>query len=281
MAVGHEPVLVAELLESLKVKPDGIYFDGTWGGGGHGQAVLQRLGPSGKLIACDLDPHATGCHHANFTEVASILKQEGYAKVDGIYIDLGLSSLQLEDASRGFSFMREGPLDMRMDTTKGETLRQKLAKTNEWELAKILAEFGEERLAKKIARSIIEKKKQGALETTLDLANAVLAVVPPQRGGIHPATRTFQALRIWVDEELENLNQFLGEAPYLLNAGGRLGVIAYHSLEDRMVKQAFRALAQETKGFSLITKKPIRPSEAEVQKNPRSRSAKLRCLKRS
>ncbi|MBI4125711.1 MAG: 16S rRNA (cytosine(1402)-N(4))-methyltransferase RsmH [Deltaproteobacteria bacterium] len=280
MAVAHVPVLVEELVACLNIRPDGIYVDGTFGSGGHAKAVLERLGPKGTLIACDRDPQAAGCHHADFAEVGALLKREGYARADGIYVDLGLSSMQLAEAGRGFSFMKEGPLDMRMDTTKGETLKQKLSRTNEWELANILQTYGEERSAKKIARVIMEKKKKGKLETTRDLAEAVLEVSPQKSGPwrIHPATRTFQALRIWVNEELENLQQFLSQAPHLLNAGGRLCVIAYHSLEDRMVKRAFRRLAKEEEGFALITKKPIRPSPAEIQRNPRARSARLRCL---
>lgn len=277
----HVPVLVEELLECLNVKPDGIYFDGTYGSGGHAQAVRERLGPRGKLIACDRDPQVTGCHHANFAEAGALLEQEGCAKADGIYVDLGLSSVQLENAQRGFSFGKEGPLDMRMDTTQGETLKQKLGKTNEWELAGILAEFGEERRAKKIARSIMEKRKNGVLNTTGDLAEAVLAVSPQRTGQIHPATQTFQALRIWVNDELGDLEKFLDQAPAWLHRRGRLCVIAYHSLEDRLVKRAFRALAKEEQGFSLITKKPIRPSEREIEKNPRARSAKLRCIEKN
>lgn len=294
--VFHQPVLVSELVACLNVKSSGIYLDGTLGTGGHALAVLQSLSPTGLLIGCDQDGEALALaqkrlaefgervhfHQTNFSEVKAVLNQEGLAAVDGIYLDLGISALQLESPQRGFSFSKEGPIDMRMNPEAGMTAAQKIRAANVKELEHVLAEYGEERYAKRIAIVLKEKMRSGKLNTTLDLANTIREIYPPtaRHPRIHPATRTFQALRIWVNGELEALKEFLEAAPVLLRAGGRLVIIAYHSLEDRMVKQTFRRLAQTQEGFEMITKKPIQASERETAMNPRARSAKLRALAR-
>lgn len=292
----HEPVLTKELVAYLKIKPAGVYVDGTLGTGGHACTILGSLSSEGLLIAIDRDQEAlrvakerllsfgerVHIHHANFKEIRSVLEQERCSGVDGILADLGLSSLQLGTSERGFSFSKEGPLDMRMDFSHGPTALEKIRQSREWELANILEKYGEERYAKKIARTIVEKMGRGEIKNTLDLAELAREVYPAKARwkGIHPATRIFQAIRIWVNEELQNLKEFLASAPALLKPDGRLCILSYHSLEDRLVKQTFRKLAKENENFEVMTKKPIAPSEEEVEKNPRSRSAKLRVLKR-
>jgi len=294
--MAHKPVLVQKILELLAVKPDGVYVDGTLGGAGHALAVLEKAGPSGFLLGLDQDgeilkvarenltpfENRVRIVQANFSDITEVLKQERLEKVDGIYLDLGVSSLQLDRGERGFSFSKEGPIDMRMDTRQVQTALDKVRRSNEFELTRVLKEYGEERHAAKIARGLLEKAKRGELRSTLDMAEIALNAYPPKtrHKGIHPATRTFQALRIWVNEELECLKKFLGDTPPFLNINGRLCVISYHSLEDRIVKHAFRSLCKKQSGFKLLTKKPIRPSEEEIQENPRARSAKLRCLEK-
>lgn len=294
MAIVHEPVLVKELLEGLALKRGGCYLDGTLGTGGHALAVLQALQPGGLLIGCDRDNEALAVaqerlrdyrqrvhfHQANFSEVEAVLAQEGLAAVDGIYLDLGVSLLQLKSPHRGFSFMEAGPLDMRMDPTQGVSAEQKIKGASAKELEEVLRDYGEERYAFRIAPVLKEKMRKGDIQTTRDLAQLVWEIYPPKTRyqRIHPATRTFQALRIWVNEELKNLTLFLEVAPALLKPEGRLVIIAYHSLEDRLVKRSFRERAKG-KDFTLITKKPIRPGE-EIQQNPKARSAKLRVLQR-
>lgn len=299
MAIGkviHQPVLEKELIDYLKIKPDGVYVDGTLGTGGHALAVLEKLSTSGLLLALDLDEAAIGTakerlkafekqfriHHANFKEIKTILEKENIKAVDGITLDLGTSSLQLETPERGFSFSKEGPLDMRMDFSQGTKAWEKIKNSNELELAGILEKYGEERYSKKIARHIIEKMNLREIQNTLDLAKVAQAAYPPQSRwkGIHPATRLFQAIRIWVNGELESLKNFLNVAPFLLKPDGRLCVMAYHSLEDRLVKQAFRKLTDADDTFERMTKKPITPSEEEIDRNPRARSAKMRILRK-
>lgn len=296
MAITHQPVLVSEILRFLNVKPAGVYLDGTLGGGGHALALLELLGPDGLLIGMDRDANALErarerlkrfenrlhIHHGNFSEVAKVLEKEKIKGVDGILLDLGVSSLQLEEGKRGFSFSKEGPLDMRMDFGRGPTVFEKIKGSHERELAAVLKNYGEERYAERIAKRLIEKMKRGEINNTLDLANVAFEATPPKQrfGRIHPATRTFMALRIWVNEELEELKNFLGEAPSLLKADGRLCILSYHSLEDRIVKHTFRRLVKEKTVYELMTKKPVRPGEAEIKDNPRSRSAKLRVLRR-
>lgn len=292
-ALKHTPVLVSELIELLDLKPGLVVVDGTLGAGGHAKAVLETL--PAKLIGIDQDEEIlkfakenlknfgerVSVHQGNFAQLDAVLKQEGIQKVDRIYVDLGLSSFQLEEPQRGFSFNKEGPIDMRMDINRLESAWQKLKQTNIVELTRVLEKFGEERLAPKIAKGILEKMKKGELKKTHDLAQVAISAYPPKAmyKGIHPATRTFQAIRIWVNEELNVLSSFLQISPGLLNKGGRVGVISYHSLEDRLVKQSFKKWGQE-ESFRIVTKKPVVPSQAEVQKNPRSRSAKLRVLER-
>lgn len=292
MAVVHIPVLSKEVLDFLSPKPEGICLDGTLGAGGHAALVLETSAPSGVLIGLDRDgeilkiarenlksfENRVRFVRANFADVESVLKSQGTEKVDGMYLDLGVSSLQLDRPERGFSFRGEGPVDMRMDPADGETALEKIRRSDERELTRVLREYGEERLAPKIARALLGSAGRGELETTLDLASIVFNIYPPRQryGRIHPATRTFQALRIWVNDELGSLGSFLEKAPFLLKEGGRLCIISYHSLEDRMVKHTFRDLSK--RGFDILTKKPVIASEEEVEANPRGRSAKLRAL---
>ena len=291
----HKPVLVPEILDLLDVKPARVYLDGTLGKAGHALPVLERSSPDGKLIGVDRDAailevaekrlekfrERIRIVHGDFSELKKILENLHIQKVDGITLDLGVSSLQLDEAQRGFSFGKEGPLDMRMNPQEGETVLEKISKTDEKELADVLYRYGEERLSFKIARGILAKFEEGKLKTTLDLAEIAWKAYPPRirHKRPHPATRTFQALRIWVNKEMQNLESFLKDAPTLLALGGRMAVISYHSLEDRLVKHAFRKWAQKD-AFEILTKKPIVPGDEEVEKNPRARSAKLRGLLR-
>lgn len=291
MAVAHQPVLVEELLECLDLKPDGIYVDGTLGGGSHAAALLERAGPKTILIGIDRDGEIlefakerlnlfggqVKMHHANYVQIEEILQREGITAVDGIYLDLGVSSLQLETKGRGFSFLREGPLDMRMDPSQGMTVLQKLKEADERQLTFVLKEYGEERYAERIAAALKEKMKGGLIQTTSDIAQIALEAYPKKArfGRIHPATRTFQALRIWVNEELENLKRFLKVIPPLLKEGGRVCILSYHSLEDRIVKRTFKEWVGRGE-FGWVHKKPLRPRLEELKANPRSRSAKLR-----
>ena len=291
---GHVSVLVAELLKFLNPKPDRIYLDATLGAGGHARAVLEKAGPTAKLIAFDQDPEALTLAQknlaefskqivwieANFGDIRNVLTDHKIKKTDGIYADLGLSSMQLANAARGFSFQTEGPLDMRMSPKSAQTVLTVLRDLSEEDLADVLYRYGEERMSRKISRWIKEALAANQLQTTTDLAELVRRAYPPKlrRGRIHPATRTFQALRIYVNGELGQLEKFLDQAPELLNLQGVLAVMSYHSLEDRLVKQKFRALAGA--GFELLTKKPVTPTAEEVQKNSRSRSAKLRGIRK-
>lgn len=292
----HRPVLVAEVLQLLAVKPGGVYVDGTVGAGGHAKAVAQMLGDQGVLIGIDQDEEILKIAgealapfkkkvrllKGNFSQIASLVKQEGFECVDGILLDLGVSSLQLDRAERGFSFNKEGPIDMRMDPAQVESLWQKLRRTNEIELTEVLSSFGEERLAPKIAREILEKIRGGELKTTIHLADICFYAYPVRHRHqrIHPATRTFQALRIWVNQELSRLKDFLASSTALLKEDGRLCILSYHSLEDRMVKHTFRKAATTGDLFEVLTKKPIVPGDEEIAANSRSRSAKLRGLRR-
>ena len=300
----HEPVLLPEILEFLfhpGAPAGGFYCDATVGMGGHGQAILQSSAPDGRLLGLDRDPDALAFArarlasfgdrvtlvHAPFSELASALSARGVTGVDGILADLGVSSPQLDRAERGFSFQRSGPLDMRMDQTRGETAAALLARLDERELVGILRDLGEERFAGRIARRIVEARDAGTLDSTGALADVVAQAVPARERHKNPATRTFQALRIAVNRELDELAAFLADAPGLLRPGGRLCIIAFHSLEDRMVKRRFRALGEprpEVPGdqprFRPVTKRIVVASEAEQERNPRSRSAKLRVLER-
>lgn len=292
----HQPVLVLELLELLAIQTSGVYVDGTLGGGGHAVAVLQKAGGEAALLGIDRDAEILASagetlkdfknqiriRKGNFSDITEILEEEKLGTVDGIYLDLGISSLQVDRPERGFSFSKEGPVDMRMDPSQGAAVLDKIKTSREPELTRVLKEYGEECYAPKIARRIFEVLRRGELQTTLDLAQIAWDAYPPpaRHRGIHPATRTFQALRIWVNEELDHLQKFLDRAPLCLKPGGRLCVMSYHSLEDRLVKHGFRNLAKTNPAFKVLTKKPITPSEEEKARNPRSRSAKLRGLER-
>jgi len=305
---GHIPVLLNEVIEWLAVRPGGQYIDATFGGGGHTRALLQASAPDGRVLAVDADPEAVErarvlageypgrlvVGHSNFADLAQLAPAAGFAKVDGVLFDLGLSSLQLADPERGFSFQQPGPLDMRFDPTRGEPAAALVNTLPEERLADILWRYGEEPRARTIAKAIVRARQQRPLTTTTELAEVVARVVGRAGQRIHPATRTFQALRIAVNGELDALAGGLDAAISLLRPGGRLVVIAFHSLEDRIVKQTFRAEAQGCRcppgtpvcicghrpRLRILTPHPIFPSAAEVARNPRSRSARLRAAER-
>jgi 16S rRNA (cytosine1402-N4)-methyltransferase len=288
----HVTVLRDEVLRALAPRPGATYLDVTLGGGGHSEAILEASGPDGALIGIDRDAiarAAAGARLARFegrvrivearmSEARSVLDSLGISTVDGLVADLGVSSPQLDEADRGMSFRAEGPLDMRMDRTRGQTARELIDSLDEHELADVIYEFGEERASRPIARAILRARDDGKLETTTDLARAVYRVLgPPRRGGgLDPATRTFQALRIAVNEELSELDALLEAVPSLLSVGGIAAIISFHSLEDRKVKWAFR----DDERVEPLTKKPIEASDQEQRENPRSRSAKLRVARR-
>ncbi len=294
-AFSHRSVLFDETLELLAPRAGGRYCDCTLGGGGHTEGLLERSAPGGIVIGLDRDPSALDAArtrlashgdrlrlvHAPFSQVAARVAELDLGPLDGILADLGVSSPQLDVPERGFSFRGEGPLDMRMDPTRGETARELCARLTEEELAAVIRNYGEERFAGRIARAIKQDLGEGKLETTTELAAMLGRVIPQARGSrahgrIDPATRTFQALRIAVNDELDELDTFLSTAPALLVPGGRIVVISFHSLEDRMVKHAFRADAR----VRPVTKRPIEAGEAELERNPRARSAKLRAAER-
>ena len=290
----HEPVMVAEVLEHLAPARGGVFVDCTVGYGGHTRAML-AAGAS-RVIGLDRDQdalrHAAAALaseasrvelvHSDYRRLDEVLDARGIAGVDGILADLGVSSMQLDEAGRGFSFRRDEPLDMRMDRTSGLTAAEMIRDADERTLADVIYEFGEERHARRIARAIVEGRGRSAIDTTGRLAEVVRRAVP--RKGytrIDPATRTFQAIRIWVNRELEGLDVFLTQAARRLRPGGRMAVIAFHSLEDRIVKHTLRSLqATGDIGLTIRTKRPVVPSEAEVERNPRARSAKLRVAER-
>lgn len=272
------------------MRPGGTYVDGTLGLGGHTREILERSAPNGTVLGIDKDGEALVAaqarllsygerlrlNHADYRAVPDIL--EGRS-VDGILLDLGVSSLQLDTAERGFSFRLEGPLDMRMDPSQGPSARDVVSRLPEHDLADVIYRYGEERASRRIARAIVLARRKKPLETTGELASIVRrAAGRSRRPGLDPATRTFQALRIYVNRELEALPDSLADLARCLAPGGRLVVISFHSLEDREVKQTFRSLASQ--GFTILTRKPVTPSPAERGRNPRSRSAKLRALLR-
>ncbi len=285
----HQSVLLAESLEYLAIQPQGIYVDATFGAGGHSRAILERL-HGGRLISIDADPEAAPRAAAfadpsftfvpaNFSELRRVLDEQNVESVDGVLFDLGVSSMQLDDAQRGFSFRESAPLDMRMNPYAGRSAYDVLATASERELADIFFQYGEERAARRIAHAIVERRAAGKLpSTTTEFAQFVAGVVhrPGKRERIHPATRVFQALRIAVNDELEALREGLAAAIGSLRGAGRIVVISFHSLEDRIAKQTFRG----DERLSIITKKPIVPSEREMAENPRARSAKLRAAQR-
>ena len=278
-ASGHTPVLYEQALEWLAIAPDGTYVDATFGAGGHSAQILAQLGPRGRLIALDADPSAQTrafpdprftLVHANFRALAHVLDDLGIPHVNGILYDLGVSSMQLDNAARGFSFREAAPLDMRLDPTQGESVAELLASRDETELANIIFEYGEERASRRIASAIKRKMPRDTVELAAVVAGAVH--VRGKRERIHPATRTFQALRIAVNDELGALRESLDAALNHTAEGGRIAVISFHSLEDRIVKQTFR----DNPRAERVTRKPITPTDAEIAANPRSRSAKLR-----
>jgi 16S rRNA (cytosine1402-N4)-methyltransferase len=282
-------VLLGECLELLAVKPGGFYVDGTLGLGGHAAEVLRQSAPDGRLLGTDKDGETLlrAKHNlasfgararlvqADFREVPALL---GGERADGMLLDLGVSSVQLDTAERGFSFQADGPLDMRMDRSQGVTAAEVVNRTRERELADLIYGYGEERASRSIARAIVRARERGDIRTTAELAELVRRAAPRSRPGLHPATRTFQALRIHVNRELDGLGAALESLAECLAPGGRLVVLAFHSLEDREVKQTFRRLA--ARGFRLLTKKPLRPGDPELRENPRSRSARLRGIAR-
>jgi 16S rRNA (cytosine1402-N4)-methyltransferase len=286
----HVPVLLAETLELLAVKPGGLWVDGTVGLGGHADAVLRASAPDGRLLGLDRDGETLerakkrlaafgGRARLEPGDHREIPERLGGEKADGILLDLGISSVQLDDPGRGFSFQAEGPLDMRMDRSRGETAADLVNRMRERDLADLIYAYGEEPASRRIARAIVEARARQPIATTTELADVVRrAAGRSRRPGLHPATRTFQALRIRVNGELDGLGEALERAASCLRPGGRLVVIAFHSLEDRAAKEAFRALA--ARGFRPLTRKPVRPGEAEVRVNPRARSARLRALVR-
>jgi len=288
----HAPVLVAEILRLLDPQPGQTWVDCTVGGGGHSRLIAERLaGQAGTLVGLDQDPtmlelarqrlnEVTGTKitlvHANFDQLGSVLTNLGIDAIDGVLADLGFSSDQMQEASRGLSFREDGPLDMRLDPTTGATAADMVNTMSEAGLADVFFEFGEERQSRRVARKIVERRKVTPFATTADFANVVRSCVP-RSGSIDPATRVFQALRIAVNDELGALDRLLAVLPRVLKPGGRAGIISFHSLEDRRVKQAFR----DSPMWEVITKKPVEASDEELARNPRSRSAKLRVAARS
>ncbi|MDO8556914.1 MAG: 16S rRNA (cytosine(1402)-N(4))-methyltransferase RsmH [Candidatus Jorgensenbacteria bacterium] len=286
----HIPVLLHEVMRVLNPIPGEFFVDGTAGGGGHATEILKRVSPRGTLIGIDVDQNAVASLkekfavapnikliHASYDEIPEILKRERLQKIDGLLLDLGFSSMHVDDAERGFSFKYDGPLDMRYDASTGISAAEIVNSLPERRIAEILRVFGEERFADQIAHGIVVERKRKRITRTLELADIVRRAVFV-RGRTDPATRTFQALRIFVNSEFEHLERLLGAIPEITKSGGRVAIISFHSLEDRIVKNAFRDLAKAGKA-EFITKKPIVPSLAERRENPRSRSAKLRAIK--
>jgi len=281
-------VLLAETLEGLAVRPGGFYVDGTLGLAGHASAILDKSAPDGRLLGVDRDTEALGLaretlarfgdrvrvEHADFREIPALLAGE---RPDGVLLDLGVSSLQLDTAERGFSFRSDGPLDMRLDRTQGAPAAEAVNRLPEKVLADLIHELGEEPRARRVASAIVETRRRAPIRTTAELA-AIVRRVARGRAGLDAATRTFQALRIHVNRELAGLEEALERLAQCLAEGGRLAVISFHSLEDRAAKTSFRRLG--TAGFRVLTRKPLRPGEDELQRNPRSRSARLRVLER-
>jgi 16S rRNA (cytosine1402-N4)-methyltransferase len=305
----HLPVMYAEALEQLAIKKDGIYIDCTFGRGGHSRGILNRLDDSGCLLAMDRDITAIGSEqaqtllkdkrfklrHCCFSELESIVAEEGWiGKIDGILFDLGVSSPQLDDPERGFSFLRDGPLDMRMARHVGISAEQWLAQVTEKDLIKVLSEYGEERFARRIARAVIERRAKAPITTTRQLADLIEDSLPFREKHKHPATRTFQAIRIEINRELDELKEALQQSVHILKPGGRLVVISFHSLEDRMVKQFIRfesgakfdpgklPVKEADIGKGVLRKigKAIKAGERETQGNPRARSAVMRVAER-
>ncbi|MCF6280927.1 MAG: 16S rRNA (cytosine(1402)-N(4))-methyltransferase RsmH [Candidatus Polarisedimenticolaceae bacterium] len=305
--MGHKAVLLDEALAALAIQPAGIYIDGTFGRGGHSGAILQQLGPEGRLLAVDKDPEAIASAQqqfsaderfsivrASFATLGEVASEAGISgKVDGLLLDLGVSSPQLDDAERGFSFSQDGPLDMRMDPDSGQSAERWLAHAEADEIAKVLKEYGEERFAKRIARAIVAAREEQVITTTGRLADIVSKANPAWERGKHPATRSFQAIRIFINRELDDLLICLDQVLPMLAIGGRLAVISFHSLEDRIVKRFIRDLARgdrfppgvpvthdQIKPRMKMIGKAIRSGQQELAENVRARSATLRVAER-
>ena len=301
----HRSVLLQEAIEALEINPDGIYIDGTFGRGGHARAILEHLGPQGRLLALDRDPQAIAAAqyikdqrlivaHRAFAEMVDAARQAGFMAVDGVLLDIGVSSPQIDEGERGFSFRFDAPLDMRMDTTRGETAASFLATADIKEITEIIRNYGEERFAFQIAKKIVAARNERPVTTTGELATIVRQAVRSRELGQDPATRTFQALRIHVNQELEQLTLVLPLTLELLKAGGRLVVISFHSLEDRIVKRFMREQASHDrlprnlplrtvdlpKPRLRLVGKPIRAKTEEIEANPRARSAVMRVAER-
>lgn len=301
----HATVLLKEAVEALEIKPDGVYVDGTFGRGGHSRLILEKLGERGRLIALDKDPTAIAAgraikdarfqlEHSEFENLSAVLGRLGVDKVDGVLLDLGVSSPQLDDEQRGFSFRFDAPLDMRMDTSRGQTAAEWLATADEGELTEVIFDYGEERFARQIARTIVAARQEHAILTTKQLSDIVAKCVHTREPGKNPATRTFQAIRIYINRELEELESVLPQCVDHLKTDGRMAVISFHSLEDRMVKRFMRDMAQGDKlpkgvpiraadvpqGKVRLVGKPVYASAEEISANPRARSAVLRVAER-
>lgn len=309
MEFKHVSVLLEETIEALNIKEDGIYVDGTLGGAGHSSHIVRRLSSKGLLIGIDQDKDALAAAkerlssfenvryiHSNFYNIEQVLRELQIEKVDGILMDLGVSSYQLDNAERGFSYMVDAPLDMRMNRENSFSAFEVVNTYSEDELNRIIRDYGEDKFARRIAKFIVEGRQKKAIETTLELVDIIKAAIPAKarREGPHPAKRTFQAIRIEVNKELEILNKAIEDSINSLNPGGRIAIITFHSLEDRIVKNKFRDLENPCKCPSdfpvcicgknpvikVISRKPVEPSQEEVEANPRSRSAKLRIAER-
>ena len=305
MVFSHVPVLFHETIDALSIRPGGVYVDGTLGGGGHSEGICSRLGPDGILIGIDRDTDAlkaaaerlkdVRCHtifvHGNYTDIKDILKNEGITSVDGVVLDLGVSSFQLDEAERGFSYMHSAPLDMRMDRSASFSAYDVVNGYSGEDLTRIIREYGEERWASRIASFIVRERAEKPVETTGQLVEIIKSAVPAsaRRQGPHPAKRTFQAIRIEVNDELGGLETAVDQLPDVLTPGGRLCIITFHSLEDRIVKQRFQkgedpcicppgmpCVCGRVPYLKRTPKKPVLPSAAELAANPRARSAKLR-----
>ncbi len=308
---GHRTVLLEETVQALvpddQMPAQGVFVDGTYGRGGHSEALLKRLGDKARLLVIDKDQQAIAvaqakaatdprivCIHGGFGQMQALLAAHGVHAVDGVMMDLGVSSPQLDQAERGFSFMRDGPLDMRMDTSQGQTAAQWLAQASLDEVREVVRDYGEERFALQIAKAIVARRTVRPIERTLELADIVAAAVRTREKGQHPATRTFQAIRIYLNRELQELDFALEATLKLLNPGGRLAVISFHSLEDRKVKQFMQAHSKVPAALArlplredqlpkplLAHMKRVKPSTQEIADNPRSRSAVLRVIERT
>ncbi|MBR6351489.1 MAG: 16S rRNA (cytosine(1402)-N(4))-methyltransferase RsmH [Firmicutes bacterium] len=310
MEFSHLPVLYSEVMDALAVKPDGIYLDGTLGGGGHSEGICQRLSENGTLIGVDRDKDALNAAEkrlqpyknnkifvqSNYADVKLILREQGVSGLDGALLDLGVSSFQLDNPERGFSYMHDAPLDMRMNADDSFTAEDVVNGYSEAELTKIIKDYGEERWAARIAQFIVKARKDKRLTSTYELVDVIKAAIPAKarREGPHPAKRTFQAIRIEVNDELGQLERSINDFIDVLNPGGRLVVISFHSLEDRIIKEAFKkrldpctcppefpvCVCGKVADVKKVTGKPVTASEEELEQNPRARSAKLRVLEK-